>query len=79
MLPRLSSLDTRYGEKIFGNTLTPDIFDGFDRLKVLYIGWCGISWIKDGTFDSLLQLTELDLSGNLLGPQKLMLFNNRTK
>jgi len=75
MLPELSSLDTRYGDKIFGNTLTPDIFDGFHKLKTLYIAWCGISWIRDGTFDSLPQLTDLDLNGNLLGPRKLLLFD----
>jgi len=75
MLPNLAALDTRNGEKIFSNTLTRDIFNGFHKLKALSIGWCGISWIKDGTFDSLPRLKNLDLDGNLLGPRKLMLFS----
>ena len=42
------------------------MFDGLDRLRLLYVVWNGLKTLPDGVFDGLANLQELNLSVNRL-------------
>ncbi|XP_067939559.1 toll-like receptor 13 [Watersipora subatra] len=75
-LKRLSTFDCRYSDKIFGNTLRSSVFQGFPRLKLIYLNWCGLASVESGAFNAVDKVTEIGLSGNLLGARALKLFTS---
>ena len=73
-LIKLSVLDFRGSDKIFGNYLAASLFEGFQRLKSVFINWCGMATIESGAFNSAPTLTSLGVGGNLLGSRELKLY-----
>lgn len=73
-LPRLSTFDMRESDKLFGNQLSASIFNGFGRLRIIYVNWCGMAAIENGAFNSVPHISELGVGGNLLGSRQLRLY-----
>ncbi|XP_067943405.1 toll-like receptor 7 [Watersipora subatra] len=75
-LERLSTFDCRYSDKIFGNTLHSSVFQGFPRLKLIYLHWCGLALVETGAFNAVDKASNIGLSGNMLGARALKLFTS---
>ena len=73
-LSKLNSIDFHYSDKIFGNSLSPQVFDGFKHAKLIFLNWCGIASVNIGTFNAAPGMADLGLGGNLLGPRVLQLY-----
>ena len=65
-LPNLTALNLRYSDKIFGNSIRKELFQGFPRLQYLDVGWCRFNDIETGAFSGL-NLQTLVLDTNQLG------------
>ena len=72
------SLNFRYSDGIIGDSITYDLFAGLP-LTQLDLGWCRITYIEDGVFDSVPHLSRLGLEGNQLGVRKFKLFSSVSK
>ena len=75
-LPKLSSIDMKYSDLIFGTELNRSVFDGFKQLTTLNIAWCRFSSVESYAFDGCPSLKSLSLDGNPLGSRPLHLFRN---
>ena len=76
-LTRLSSIDMKYDDLIFGDVLHKSVFDGFARLSYLNLAWCRFSSVEDFAFDGCPRLKSLSLGGNPLGSRPIHLFSNK--
>ena len=73
ILPNLTTLDFRYSDKIFGNTIPKSLFHGMEALKSLDLGWSRFNDIETGAFSGL-NLTSLVLDSNQLGTREFWPF-----
>ena len=78
LLPRLTKLDMKYGDLIFGETLKRSIFSGFNFLEKLDVGFARFSSVEDFVFDGCPNLTHLTMDANPVGVRTMKLFQNRS-